>query len=407
MKKIIYIVSVFPSTSATFVLNEMLRLKERGYQVTILSLRHPVNEVIQTGTENFKSIYYLPHIKQRKKDIFKLLSKNMQFFISHPVMYIKNLFNACKFKSSKMLYDFFRAVYIVPMINSLNIKHVHAQFAHGPTNIAYFIKQLTNQKYSFTCHAVDLFVQNTPRILEEKIKNSEFVATISSFNVNFIEERLLDKNLIEKVNVVRCGIDLEKITPNNNNSNARNVVKILSIGRFVEKKGFVYLVDALYKLKVRGLSFNCQLIGDGTLFNEIKKKIKELKLTNDIELLGKLDSKKIGEYLSDSDIFVLPCITAKDGDMDGIPVSIMEAMAYKVPVISTRISGIPELIINGESGLLVEEKDSEMLAEALEKLILNKRLRLILGKSGRRKIEEEYNLDQNVNKLIELFERVV
>lgn len=406
MKKILYIVSVFPATSATFILNEMLMLKEKGYKIKIVSLRKPINQIYQNGVEEFEEdIIYVPHIKQSLNEGLKLISSNFKYLIYNPIKYIKGLYKASKGKSTNLIYDYIRAVYLVNYLNNSEIDHIHSQFAHGPTTIAYYLNMLTGKKFSFTCHAVDIFVQSNSKTLEEKINKAEFVATISNYNVGFIENKLINKNLVGKLNVVRCGINPQDYKPLEK-PKYNEVKKIFSVGRFVEKKGFKYLIDALKIISDKGINFQCNIVGDGPLFNEINEKVQQLKLTKKINLIGQADSQKIKDYLSNSDMFVLPCTKATNGDMDGIPVSLMESMAYKLPVVSTNISGIPELVIDGKNGLIVEEKNSEKLADAIEKLILNKDIRLKYGENGRKHIIDEFGLEVNIAKLSNLFNPV-
>ena len=201
---------------------------------------------------------------------------------------------------------------------------------------------------------------------------------------------------------IDTNIDYNEFKPLKNKPE-NTIPQILSVGRLVEKKGFQYLIKALNVLANRGLSFKCDIIGDGPLFGKINKQIKQYNLQGKVNLSGAVDSEKVKEYLSKADLFVLPCIKTSNGDMDGIPVALMEAMAFEVPVISTNISGIPELIINGYNGVIVEEKNHVELADAIQSLLLNKDLREKYGKNGRIHIINEFDLYANVNRLISLF----
>ncbi|UJF34584.1 glycosyltransferase [Paenibacillus hexagrammi] len=400
MNKILYVVSVFPSTSATFVLNEMLKLKERGFEIEIISLRKPKNEIFQPGIEEFKKVTYIPHVKQNKMDGIKLIGSNFKYLLHNPKKYISGLVCAIKGKSYNLFYDFLRAVYLIQNIDLSEINHIHSQFAHTPTSLAYFISILINKQYSFTCHAVDIFVQNS--LFEEKLSRSKFAVTISDFNKNYINDLVEDKALTNKIKIIRCGVNYEEFKPPVKKQN-NNRVRLLSVGRFVEKKGFIYLVDALKILDQKGINFECDIIGNGPLFEMIKCKVRDYELDNKINLLGAQSSGKIKEYLCKADIFVLPCVKSENGDMDGIPVSIMEAMSFEIPVISTNISGIPELIKNEENGLIVEEKNSIEFANAIQLLIQNNQLRSIYGQNGRNFIIKEFGINENVHKLVELF----
>jgi glycosyltransferase involved in cell wall biosynthesis len=402
MKNILYVLSVFPSTSATFVLNELLMLKDHGYKIFIVSLRKPKGEILHAGSELFEDVFYLPHHSNGASDILNLIKENLNLFIHHPLKYTIGLFDALSSGTLKFIYDFFRSSYLVKKLNSVEIFHIHAHFAHSPTTIARYLSYWMGNDYSFTCHAVDLFVKKNFHCFERKLRDAKFAITISQFNKDFLLNSISDKDLIKKVDIIRCGIDHDKFKRNGLDNN-KSQINILSVGRFVEKKGFDYLIEALRILKNKRLNFNCKIIGDGPLFNSISEKIAEMKIKDSVHLLGAKDSSFILNELKKADLFVLPCVVAGNGDMDGIPVSIMEAMACEIPVVSTNISGIPELVSDEVEGLLVEQRNSEQLAEAIEKLILDHNLRARLGKNARSKIIKNFSLMENIKKLETLF----
>ncbi|ENZ03171.1 hypothetical protein HMPREF1092_00357 [Clostridium thermobutyricum] len=409
MKKIGYIVSVFPSTSATFVLNEIIMLKKNNFNIKVISLKRPNNEVIQSGVEDFlDNIIYVPNVKDGLKEIIKLIIYNLKYLIKNPIKYFKNLNVALKTKSKNVIYDFYRAVYLSQHLNIDDIDHIHSQFAHSPTNIAYFLNVLTNKKYSFTCHAVDIFVEKNRVLIEKQLENASFAITISRYNIEYIKNIIFNKKLVNKFEIVRCGIDynnLKKIEDGNIKS--KNNVKIFSVGRFVEKKGFDFLIESLKNIDRKKIDFECIIVGDGPLYNGINEKIINYGLEDKIILLGAVNSKVVKENLVNSDIFILPCVIAENGDMDGIPVSLMEAMSYEVPTISTKVSGIPELITSHKNGILVEPKDIKGLEEAIEFLIKNPEKRIEYGKNARKKIIDEFGLEENTNKLVQKFKQLI
>ncbi len=279
---------------------------------------------------------------------------------------------------------------------------MHAQFAHNPTSIAYFVKLLANNSFSFTCHAVDIFVHTA--LLKEKIEESKFFATISNYNINYLRERY-GEIVLKKANIIRCGISESEIQNDKVVDFDSNKVTIFSIGRMVEKKGFNLLVDSINLLKKHGYNINCRIIGDGPLKGDIANKIKDLELGNEIDLLGARPSDFVKNEFQSASIFVLPCVQAKNGDMDGIPVVLMEAIANSVPVVSTRISGIPELIVNKETGLLTEPNDVEGLTNSIRLLIQNKNLREDLVSKAKLHLKDEFTLEKNVEELGELIIR--
>ena len=165
-----------------------------------------------------------------------------------------------------------------------------------------------------------------------------------------------------------------------------------AVGRLVEKKGYVHLVEAAKLLKDRGVKLTVRIIGGGPDHHILSKRIAELDVGEIVKLEGAMKQEELLPLLRQAEAFVLPCVQAKDGDQDGIPVSLMEAMAYGIPCVSTTVSGVPELIEDGKEGLLVPEKDPPALASALERLALDPALRQRLGRSARKKVEAEFTL---------------
>ena len=193
-------------------------------------------------------------------------------------------------------------------------------------------------------------------------------------------------------------------TPSYEHSSIDNVTTILSVGRFREKKGFPHLLHACHLLKERGHRLRCHIVGYGPLQEEIDRLITDLELDGIVSLHGKLTHDELIELYRKSTIFALPCQIAEDGDRDGIPNSLLEAMAMKIPVISTNVSGIPELIEHMKNGIIVPPKDSKSLASAIKLLIDQPHLRRELGKAGHHKVCQQFSLERNIFKLKELFE---
>ena len=206
----------------------------------------------------------------------------------------------------------------------------------------------------------------------------------------------------EKIGVVHCGIDINEFTPGKKIRN--KILKILSVGRLHEQKGFEYLIRACELLKREwGLDFVCDIIGDGKERPELEEIIREIDLQKEVHLSGAVDQHGVRKAMEKADVLVLPCVAAASGAMDGIPVVLMEAMSMGLPVISTMISGIPELVRNG-AGLLVEPGNVKELASAIEKFAgLDHDKREEAGRRGRSIIEKEFNLKREVGKLTELF----
>ena len=296
----------------------------------------------------------------------------------------------------KLPWHFLVASYLARQLMLQNIQHLHIHFAHTPTSVGMYGAMMAGIRYSFMGHANDLFQRAA--LLKEKVERSAFSACISHHNKRWLSERGCDES---KLHIVRCAIDtgqysfrfLER---------SEGPLNIVSVARLVEKKGIIYLIEALDELRRGGVEFRCRIVGDGPLYEELAHAVSSRGLEEEVELTGSLQQEEIQDMLREAHVFVLPCIVDSQGDQDGIPVALMEAMALGVPVISTPVSGIPELIESESSGLLVQPKDSLGLAEAIARMDRDDQLRAHLAEGARSKIESEFDLSHNVEKLYQL-----
>ncbi|MDR7073186.1 glycosyltransferase family 4 protein [Fictibacillus barbaricus] len=403
-KTIMYIVSYFPSTSQTFVLREINHLKSMGFQIKICAMRSSDNEIKQKGSETFMdSVHYIPDVAKNRIKLLSLVKTNAWVCITRPIRYSKALFRAMS-GNSKLFLDLLRAGWVVQNLKLDKNIHLHAQFAHSPTNIAYFISLLNNNTLSFTSHAVDIFVK--PQLIKEKLEKSKFAVTISNYNYDLLEKNYGTKS-VENLHVIRCGIEKDLVTDNTATliKEDRKPTTILTIGRMVEKKGFDVLIDSLKLLKEKGFDFQCRIVGDGGLQEELMKRSETNDLSNHVSFLGALSSNEIQKEFSSADLFVLPCKKSENGDMDGIPVVLMEAIANNVPVITTEISGIPELIINNQTGLLAKPNDAKSLYKQMSMLINDSSLKKKLTENAIRHLKDEFLLESNVERLADLMEK--
>ena len=286
-----------------------------------------------------------------------------------------------------------KSIYFLEYTN--DIKHIHSHFAMNNSTSALFISNLTDIPFSFTTHAIDIYVY--PYLMEEKVKKAKNIVTISNYNKKHLEKRFGINQ--SKIKIIHCGIDLDEFKIKKIKHSG---FTILSVTRLVEKKGLKYLIRSCYSLKKKNIVFDCIIVGDSLVKNKLIEEIKKYGLENNIELCGNISQSRLENIFRKSDIFVLPCIITKNGDRDGIPVALMEAMSMEIPVISTDVSGIPELIDDGINGLLVNEKNVDELTDAILAVYNSAILRKRLGKSGREKIKKYFNLEKEVKKLYAL-----
>jgi len=403
-----YITTELPALTTTFIYREIFELRKQGCKVELFSVWKPdTNEISEEARRLMEEIHYIYPV-----GVLSLVLSQALWLFTSPLMYLRTLALALScnpeppgkiVKKLKIIYHFFVSAHLAKKVCLKDIRHFHAHFAHSPTNIAMFTSGLLGITFSFTAHAMDIYEYVFD--LETQIREATFVNVISEYNKKYLIGKY-GSEIESKLKVVYCGIDCSKYVPRAQ-SIANTVPRILTIARLVEKKGIEYLIEACNLLKLSGYNFRCQIIGDGVLKDELKKMIGILQLCDVVELIGAVSHDKIPELLTTADLFVLPCIIAVNGDRDGIPVSLMEAMALGVPVISTKLTGIPELIEHNQSGLLVPPKNSKQLAETIAFLIDNPERRKKFSQNARERILKDFNLQKNVSKLKSIFESVL
>jgi glycosyltransferase involved in cell wall biosynthesis len=260
------------------------------------------------------------------------------------------------------------------------------------------INRLTGIPFSFTAHAHDLYVDQ--HMLKEKVRAAKFVVAISEYNKNLIT-KYAGEAMRNKIKIVHCGVDTRLFQPRQKSA-GQAPFTIVCVGSLEEKKGQTYLVEACKILKQRGLVFVCHLIGDGASRPALEAQISRDGLADVVKLEGGRPRDEVLKMLARADVVSLPSIRTKSGKMEGIPVALMEPLACEVPVVSTRISGIPELVEDGLTGLLVAPEDPVALANALQRLANNPELGIRLGQAGREKVLREFDLKDNTAMLAQL-----
>ena len=251
--------------------------------------------------------------------------------------------------------------------------------------------------HSITAHASDLYsVKHRDRARRQMLK-ADAVVTISNYNAEYIRDLGVNP---KKVHVIRTGVNLKKFSARPNNSVRQHL--LLSISRLVEKKGLIFSIKAVKNLQKKYPNLAYTIVGSGPLERMLKDAAQGL----NVQFLKGISNDEVAQLLHECTVFVLPCIIARDGDRDGIPVALMEAMACEVPVISTRISGIPELIESGKEGILVGQRNICELERSVEFILQNQEAADI-GVNARAKIERDYNIEKNITKLMKVFETLI
>ena len=391
-----YVIKMFPRLSETFILNEILELERQGLGLRIFSLKRPADAIFHPQTKSVRSaISYLP--ESFKQAPLRVAQGHFHVWRHYRRAWRHTLRNTVRRARAGgdggNLAAFGQACCLVRELRG--IRHLHAHYANVPAKIALLVQRLTGLSYSITTHAKDIF-QNDPLAspkLRERMCRAAFVVANSHFSASHIRAGLNGQG---EIRVVHNGLDLQSF-PLRQNQPGQPI--ILAVGRLVEKKGFSDLISTCQLLKERAVKFRCEIVGTGVFNPRLKEEIRTADVGDCVRLVGPLAQQQLLERYNQAMVFALPCVEAADGDRDILPNALKEAMAVGVPVVTTRLGGIAELIEDESSGLLVTPRDVRGLAAKLEQVLANADLRQHLATNARRVIEERFDRRTNFTQL--------
>jgi len=410
---IAYYLWTYPGLSETFIQREVATLKRAGISVHVIS-------------DIYAETDFLPELREllsqdthcsQPFDLNKLSVFKRYFFYKNPITYLW-LFLYVVFHDYHVYKNFgfdkstfMMAIYLAGLCKENRIKHIHSPWSDYSAFISLIAARLLGITYSVQARAHDIHRKTYLHGLHEKFENAKFIVTNTKYNVMHIRS-ILNRSNNKPVHLINNGLNLERFVPNDFFRETSNPIQILCVARLIEQKGLVYLLKACNILKQKGFSFQCKIIGgpEKTLYMRyyvtLKKLHRNLGLDKQVFFAGKQYFSSILEAYRHADIFVLPCIIAEDGSRDITPNSLIEAMAMKLPVISTPITGIPEIVEDGVTGILVPPKDEVALSEALIHLITHPNLRAKLSENARREVEKKFNIEKNIRRYVALFEDI-
>jgi glycosyltransferase involved in cell wall biosynthesis len=392
-----YLYSRYPVLSQTFCDAEMLALERLGFELEIGSVYPPLTSLRHEHIACLRgTIHYAP-----PQEILKISEKNAKTNGNWPRDLVER--HERKYGSGVKAEQRARnALYFADHFKRHGVDHVHVHFANRAAHTAMFLKEISGIPFSVTAHGQDFMKDlGNDDLLREICAAAEFVAAETDYSRDLLRQRCPDS----RIHRVYNGMDLTRFSAPHYEMSGNAAPRIISIGRLVAFKGFEFLVDACAELAHRGLEFTCEIIGDGPLRGDLEARIRKLNLSDRVHLLGSLSQAVVLEKLRSADIFALASVTDIQGASDVFPTVIIEAMAAARPVVSTRLAGIPESIVHGETGLLVPPEDTMALAEALGRLIQDAKLRLHYGRAGRERIEQHFQIEHTVAALIELLQK--
>ena len=395
------LLSRFPSVTETFILREVDELERQGQPVRLVPMLKDDPPIIHDAAKPWTSrALYTKYLSPR------VLLANLRAFLRRPFRYASLLVRLIAGTIARpgtllrTIAIFPKSVYLAEALAAEGIRHVHAHFATHPTTMALIIASLSDVTFSFTVHAHDIQVDRS--LLRWKLRETRFVRSISDFNKRFLEE-LYPREARGKIIVVHVGIEPRKYEDNARrfSTTAADVPKVLCVAAHRPYKGLPILIEACRILREQGVLFRCDVLGTGPMTAELEQMIRDRGVADVIALLGARPEHVVAEMMGESTLFVLPSIIASDGQMEGIPVALMEAMASARAVVSTSISGIPELVEHGVSGLLVPPSDPIALADAMRTLLEDRERARKMGVRGQEKVRAEFTLPDCVTRLRE------
>jgi glycosyltransferase involved in cell wall biosynthesis len=374
----------------------MLALERLGFELEIGSVYPPLTSLRHEHVADLRApIHYAP-----PQEILKILEKTAKTNGTWPRDLVAR--HEQKYGPGVKAEQRARnALYFAQHFKRRGVDHIHVHFANRAAHTAMFLKEISGIPFSVTAHGQDFMKDlGNDDLLREICAAAEFVAAETDYSRDLLRQRCPNS----RIHRVYNGMDLTRFPERHYEISGKEPC-IISIGRLVAFKGFDYLIDACAELARQGLEFTCEIIGDGPLRGDLEARIRKLDLSGRVHLVGSLSQGAILEKLRSADIFALASVTDAQGASDVFPTVIIEAMAAARPVVSTRLAGIPESVVHGETGLLVPPEDTMALAEALSRLIQDAKLRLHYGRAGRERIEQHFRIDHTVAPLIELFEK--
>jgi len=392
-----YLSPAMPALSETFVYEELLALERRGMSTVPFSVRKPSKPVPaqQAMAERVIHLYDGGPLAVVLGGLLRLPQFGLR--VGTALKYLVSDIWVCgplRLSSWKLAYQFLAGSKLAAFLRQRGCTHLHVHFAHVPTQIAMYASALSGVPFTVMAHANDIFEDGI--LLKKKAARAKRILTISDFNRRYLEGLGIPAHQLA---VVRCGVsfaapnDVPRPVPG-------PTFKVASLGRMVEKKGFDVLIEAIALLRQRGVAVELVVAGDGPLLSNMKQLAKNRCGIKGISFVGSMHHHEVAAWMQQHDAFVLACKQDSQGDMDGIPVVLMEAMSQGVPVVSTRLSGIPELILHGRTGLLAEPGNTISLAQQIEALIKSAELRQQLTHNAQAHVSHEFGQPVNIDRLI-------
>jgi glycosyltransferase involved in cell wall biosynthesis len=400
-----YVLKRYPRYSETFVVNEILAHEAAGLDIKIFALRPPSDTHFQNIISQVRApvTYIRKPIQGRVSDSLNSLAPTAASYfwaeLQEASKVMPEFWSKLAFAQGEQASTVYQAAWLAQEVKLKGITHLHAHFGTVATSVARLASHFTGVPYTFTAHAKDIFHESVEFAdMKRKLQDAATVVTVSDYNLDYLHKTYnLDANQVQRI---YNGLDLQQLQYA---SPTERPPLIISVGRLVEKKGLSVLIDACNILKQKNYEFQCQIVGTGSLESALHQQIIDLGLQSIVKIVGPRPQNDVFQLLQQAAVFAAPYVIGKDGNRDGLPTVLLEAMALGTPCVSTDVTGIPELVRDGETGLIVPQHDAEQLAIALGKFLTDSVLRVKLATQARQLIESEFDIHRNTGVLRELF----
>jgi colanic acid/amylovoran biosynthesis glycosyltransferase len=408
LKKVMYVVSRFPSLTTTFTAYEMSTVQQAGVDVHVATVWSS-EEDNEPQTVEKQFIEKICDLRLGNPDLWlrsiqqillkpQILILIFQLFVGHLISIYALL---------KLLVSLPKGLYLGYWVKEHGFQHIHAHFLSSPATVALIASGVSGVPYTVTIHAFDIFA-TTPyernASIPLKCEKAAACIVISKFNLDYMRKTW--PKMGGRFELIYNGIDVDMFTNDTEHITDPNEFHILSNGRLVYKKGYTFLLEAVAKLRKQDRNVKLQIIGGGPLERELRELANRLEIKEHVTFTGKMLQEEVIHQYRASDLFVLACAISRDGDMDGLPVVLVEALAMKIPTVSTQVSGVPEIVQDKVTGLCVPPHDSQALADAMAYMIDHPEEASKMARAGHQVVAKQFNRHESARMLLQLWQKL-